>query len=116
MYLITYGQFNDVVRQENGRDVPGDIIAPPYELLSCPGPWQIAGLRLTSISLKQGCKIGNPILTFTATRDAFAIAAPGEAYIKMIVVGLAETYPCFAQAEMLTYLRGAALLLIRHNL
>jgi hypothetical protein len=34
MYLISYGQFNDVVRQENGRNVPGDIIVPPYEDLA----------------------------------------------------------------------------------
>lgn len=60
MYLITYGQFNDVVRQENGRDVPGDIIAPPYELLSCPGPWQIAGLRLYEHLLKTGMQDWKP--------------------------------------------------------
>jgi hypothetical protein len=29
MYLITYGQFNDVVRQENGLAIPGNIIVPP---------------------------------------------------------------------------------------
>jgi hypothetical protein len=34
MYLITYGQFNDVVRQENGRTVPGDVIVPPYDDLA----------------------------------------------------------------------------------
>ena len=34
MYLVTYGQFNDVVRQENGRNVLGSKIVPPFEALA----------------------------------------------------------------------------------
>lgn len=30
MYLISQGQFNDVVRQENGRKVPGATVVPDY--------------------------------------------------------------------------------------
>jgi hypothetical protein len=104
MYLISYGQFNDVIRQENGRDVPGDMIVPPYEHLSRGDQWKIAGVRLYGRLIKAGVQDEHPILTFTATRDDFAVGAPSEAYIKMIVSGLEETYPYLRKAEILDYL------------
>jgi hypothetical protein len=103
MYLITYGQFNDVVRQENGKKVPGNMIVPPYEDLACGDLWTIDG-GIYSRLMKTGTQDGHPILTFTATRDDFAIGAPSEAYIKMIVSGLEETYPCMCKSEILDYL------------
>lgn len=107
MYLITYGQFNDVVRQENGRRVPGDIIVPPYEELARADHWQIDGIRLYGRLLKTGMNGEQPILTFSATRGDFAIGAPSEAYVKMIVSGLQETYPSLRKSELLDYLGQA---------
>jgi hypothetical protein len=107
MYLITYGQFNDVVRQENGRSIPGDIIVPPYDDLAHANEWQIPRLRLYGRLMKIGTQDGHPILTFTATRDDFAIGAPSEAYIRMIAGGLLETYPCLYTAGILDYLAHA---------
>jgi hypothetical protein len=105
MYLISYGQFNDVVRQENGKAVPGNMIVPPYEYLSRGNHWEIAGVRLYGRLIKTGAKDEHPILTFTATRDDFVVGPPSEAYIKMIVSGLEETYPCMRKSEILDYLR-----------
>jgi hypothetical protein len=103
MYLITYGQFNDVVRQENGKKVPGNTIVPPYEDLARGVFWIIDG-GIYSRLMKIGTQNGHPVLTFTATRDDFAIGVPSEAYIKMIVSGLEETYPCMRKSEILDYL------------
>ena len=103
MHLITYGQFNDVVRQENGKKAPGNMIAPLYEDLARGDLWTIDG-GIYSRLLKIGTQDGYTILTFTATRDDFAIGAPSEAYIKMIVSGLEETYPCMRKSEIINYL------------
>src|SRR6185312_10705420 len=65
--------------------------------------WTIDG-GLYSRLMKTGTQDGHPILTFTATRDDFAIGAPSEAYVKMIVSGLEETYPCMRKSEILDYL------------
>ena len=65
--------------------------------------WTIDG-GIYSRLLKTGTQDGHPILTFTATSDDFAIGAPSEAYIKMIVSGLEETYPCMRKSEILDYL------------
>jgi hypothetical protein len=46
IYLITYGQFNDVVRQENGRNVPGPIVVPSFDALADGDYWQLDGFRL----------------------------------------------------------------------
>jgi hypothetical protein len=107
MYLITYGQFNDVVQQENGRRVPGESIVPAYEQLGQADEWQIAGVRLYGRLMKTGMEGNYPVLTFSATRNDFAIGAPSEAYIKVIVAGLEETYPCLRKSEILQYLATA---------
>lgn len=80
------------------------MIVPSYEQLSHGDHWQIAGLRLYGRLLKIGMQGEHPILTFTATRDDVAVAPPSEAYIKMIVSGLEETYPCMRKSEILNYL------------
>jgi hypothetical protein len=103
MYLITYEQFSDVVRQENGKKVPGNTIVPPYEDLAR-GDVGIIDAGIYSRLMKTGTQDGHPILTFTATREDFAIGAPSQAYIKMIVSGLEETYPCMRKSEILDYL------------
>lgn len=107
MYLITYGQFNDVVRQENAKRVPGEVIVPSYDELTGADHWLVAGIRLYGRLIKVGMQGEHPILTFSSTRDDFTIGAPSEAYIKMIVSGLEEAYPCLRKAEILDYLGQA---------
>jgi len=107
MYLITYGQFNDVVRQENDRKVPGDIIVPPYDELATATEWHIASVRLYGHLMKVGVEGGQPVLTFSATRNDFILGRPSEAYIRMIVSGLQDTYPAMCESEILEYLAQA---------
>jgi|SRR5579863_8147092 hypothetical protein len=107
MFLITYGQFNDVFRQENGKRMPGAVIVPPYEQLTRATEWQIEGVRLYGRMMKIGTQGEYPILTFSATRNDFVIGAPSEAYIQMIVAGLEETYPCMLKSAILEYLGHA---------
>jgi hypothetical protein len=103
MYLITYGQFNDVVRQENGKKVPGSIIVPPFDELARGREWPIPKVRLYGRLLKVGTEGEHPILTFSATRDEFTLGAPSEAYLKIIVFGLQETYPSLCESQILEY-------------
>ena len=107
MYLITYGQFNDAVRQENGRSVPGRVIVPPFEQLTDANEWIIEGIRLYGRLIKIGMQAEHPILTFSATRNDFVIGPPSEAYIRMIVAGLNESWPCLQRADILGYLSQA---------
>lgn len=104
MYLITYGQLNDVVRQENARRVPGEVVVPSYEEWAGADNWHISGVGFYCHLIKIGMQDEHPILTLTATRDDFAIGAPSEAYVKTIVAGLEETYPCLPKSEILDYL------------
>ncbi len=107
MFLMTYGQFNDVVRQENGRRVPGSIVVPPFEVLANAGRWEIADYRLYAGIIKIGTRHGHPILSLTAGHESHVVGAPSEAYVKTIVSGLKETYPCMRNSRILAYL-GAA--------
>lgn len=102
MYLISYGQFNAAVRQENSRNVPGDIIVPPYENLDGQDQWPVNGVRLYGRIIKTGTHDGHPILTLTG--DNPVVGQPSEAYIKTIVAGLEETYPCLRKSEIIDYL------------
>jgi hypothetical protein len=107
MYLITYGQFNDVVRQENGLAIPGNIIVPPFDELGGATEWQIDGVRLYGKLIKVGAEGEHPILTFSATRADFTLGAPSEAYIRMILSGLKETYPSMCESQIIDYLAQA---------
>jgi hypothetical protein len=104
MYLLSYDQFNDVVRQENGRDVPGNTVVPPFENLAHADHFNVAGFRLYGRFIKVGAQDGHLILTLTATKDNFAVGAPSEAYVKTIAAGLKETYPFMRKSEILDYL------------
>jgi hypothetical protein len=95
-----------VVRQENGRRVPGDIIVPRYDDLAVSTEWVIAGLRLYGRLMRIGMQDGLPILTFTATSDNFAVGPPSEAYIRMIAAGLRETHPSLDGAKIFDYFAG----------
>jgi hypothetical protein len=40
MYLVSYGQFNDVVCQENGKGITAKIIVPSFDALGHDKAWQ----------------------------------------------------------------------------
>jgi len=107
MYLITYEQLNDVVLQENARNATGSFILPPFEQLALESEWLLPNIRLYGRLRKIGCVDGTPVLTFTATNDGFKFGAPSEAYVKMIVAGLQETYPALTKAAIRDYLLRA---------
>ncbi len=107
IYLITYSQFNDVVRQENGRNVPGSIVVPSFDVLANGDQWEIDGFRLYGGVIKIGARHGLPILSLTAAHENHIVGAPSEAYVKTIVSGLEETYPCMRKAKILAYLHDA---------
>jgi len=107
IYLITYGQFNDVVRQENGRNVPGPIVVPSFETLADGDHWEVADFRLYGGVIKIGARRGHPILSLTAAHENHVVAAPSEAYVKTIISGLKETYLSMRKSKILAYLRGA---------
>jgi hypothetical protein len=106
MYLMTYGQFNDVVRQENSRSVPGAIVVPPFDALADADHWEIEGFRLYAGIIKIGARHGRPVLSLTAGHENHVVGAPSEAYVKTIVSGLKETYPCMRKSKILAYLSG----------
>jgi len=104
MFLISYAQFNDVVRQENARDVPGAIVVPPFDDLARGDRWPINGYRTYGLLLKIGVEDGHPVLTLTATQDDLDVAKPSEAYVKTIAAGLNETYLSMQKSEIVDYL------------
>src|SRR6267142_5012442 len=70
MYLMTYGQFNDVVRQENSRNVPGAIVVPPFDALADADHWEIEEFRLYAGIIKIGARHGHPILSHCRPRES----------------------------------------------
>lgn len=107
MYLITDDQFNDVVLQENERPVDGKRIIPPFEALCEQAESVLPDIRLYGRLLNVGERDAHPVLTFTATKSDLPIAPPSEAYLKLIVAGLEETYPCMKKGEIRDYLSVA---------
>jgi hypothetical protein len=107
MYLVTYGQFNDVVRQENGRNVLGSKIVPPFEALATADHWEIPDYKLYAGIIKIGVRHGHPILSLTAGHENHVVGVPSEAYVKTITSGLKETYPCMRNSKILAYLGGS---------
>lgn len=75
IYLMTYGQFNDVVRQENSRDVPGPVVVPSFEALAHADHWEIDGFRLYGGVIKIGARHGHPILSLTAAHENHEVGA-----------------------------------------
>ena len=107
MYLITYGQFNDVVRQENGRPIPDRVVVPSFDSLPDADHWEIEGYERYGGIIKIGARHGHPILSLTAAHENHIVGTPSEAYVKTIVSGLEETYLCMRKSKILAYLRGA---------
>lgn len=104
MYLISYEQLNDVVLQENGRDATGTSILPTLERITTEQRLVLPGIRLYGRLLYIGSRDSSPIITFTATRHDFTIGPPSEAYVRMIVRGLRETYPLMGDEQIAEYL------------
>ncbi len=107
MYLITDGQFNDVVLQENGKRVDGSRFVPPFEQLRKNGQWVLPGNPLYGGLLNIGSESGHPVLTFTTARTDLRPNAPSENYVKIIAAGIKETYPRMANREIAAYLLAA---------
>jgi hypothetical protein len=108
MYLITDEQFNDVVLQENGREVDGARLVPPAEQLYDAKEYVLPGLKTYGRLLLVGIADSYPILTFTATEShAPPIAPPSEPYVKVMARGLKETYPGMNDREIVEYLLRA---------
>jgi hypothetical protein len=107
MYLITDEQFNDVVLQENDREVDGVRFVPPFEELAGEDEFVLPGNRLYGHLLRIGQESGCPVITFTTTRYNLPIGAPSEAYLKIIVSGIKETYPTMTNSEITQYLSHA---------
>jgi hypothetical protein len=107
MYLITYGQFNDVVRQENGRKIPGRVVVPSFDSLLDADHWEIEGYDRYGGIIKIGTRHGHPILSLTAANENHIVGVPSEAYVKTIISGLEGTYLCMRKSKILAYLRAA---------
>jgi|SRR5579859_2783069 len=105
MYLISDDQFNDVVLQENGRSVDGTRFIPVFEQLKKGSEFILPGSGLYGKLVKVGQEVGYPIFTFTTYRD-LKIGAPSEAYLKIIIAGIKETYPAMTNQEICAYLMG----------
>lgn len=106
-YLITSGQFADVVAQEMYRE-PGDDLDLSSVLangMAALGPGRYETL------LRAGSLDGYPVLTFTAPWSAAEVApvAPSAAYLRMLATGLCDAHGwTVARAvEYLTELSGA---------
>jgi hypothetical protein len=83
-YLITFGQFSDVVAQEARRQVAGDLVA------TDDGGWR-APSRVYESIVRVGEQDGVPILSFTSAQSR-AAAPPSEAYLRTILRGLEQTF------------------------
>lgn len=83
-YLISFGQFSDVVAQEARRPVAHDL-EPTTD-----GAWRAASSVYESV-VRVGERDGVPILSFTSAR-AHEAAPPSAAYLRTILRGLTQTF------------------------
>jgi len=93
MYLISKGQFRDVVLQENGRRRMDAEVEMDFERTVREGRSEMPdGLNGTLLYL--GKEDDHPIFTFTASWDErhAPINRPGPKYLQVITRGLKETF------------------------
>jgi hypothetical protein len=104
-YLITEGQFADVVRQENG--LHADIVDFEQRLHVAKelGHARLLPMGFYTELLFCGERDGHPMLTFTASEDRTDIGRPSPAYLQMIASGLRECHS-MTTAQAVTYLIG----------
>lgn len=106
MYLITDGQFNDVVLQENAKTPDGNRYVPVFEQLVSQREVPLDGDPLYGKILNIGSEQGSPILTFTTGRH-LPLNEPSESYLKEIAAGVRETYPEMSDDDITEYLLQA---------
>jgi len=104
MYLITDEQFNDVVLQENDKEVDGTRFVPPFQQLTQESEFELPGKRLYGHVLRVGKESNWPVITFTTSRKDMPIGSPSMAYIKIIISGIKETYPAMTNTQICEYL------------
>jgi hypothetical protein len=104
-YLITQGQFVDVVRQENRRHE--DIADFEQRLHVAKGHGHARLLPEGSYAELVVCgeRNGHPMLTFTASEDRTDFGRPSAAYLQMITSGLRECHGV-TTAQAVAYLIG----------
>lgn len=104
-YLITQGQFVDVVRQENR--LHADIADFEHRLHEATehGHARLLPRGFYTELLFCGERNGHPMLTFTASDDRTDIGRPSAAYLQMIGSGLRECHG-LTTAQTVTYLIG----------
>jgi hypothetical protein len=107
MYLLTYDQFNDVVLQENDEAVDGRTFVPAFEQLTRENEFELPGNRLYGHLWRIATEGEWPVITFTTSRTNLRIGAPSEAYLKIIVSGLRETYSTMTTHQITEYLSNA---------
>jgi hypothetical protein len=83
-YLVTFGQFSDIVAQEARQQVSGDL-SPVGE-----GRWQALSTVYESV-MRVGEEDGVPILSFTSAQSRDP-AAPSASYLRTILRGLTQTF------------------------
>ncbi|WP_034487404.1 hypothetical protein, partial [Actinomadura oligospora] len=89
-YLLTSGQFGDVLAQEMRREVGADIDLTPAVTTGR----QTLGPGRYDTVLKVGEVAGHPMLTFTSPHGAAEadLNAPSAAYLAMLTAGLRESH------------------------
>jgi hypothetical protein len=98
-YLVTFGQFSDVVTQEARLRVSGDLVPCATE-----GVWEARSSVYESVA-RIGEHEGMPILSFTSARSHDP-APPSASYLRTILRGLAQTFG-WGPHESAEYLMGA---------
>lgn len=93
MYLITRGQFREVVLQENGHTRMDAEVGMDLEQTIREGRSEIVGGRYRTL-LHLGEEDGHPIFSFTASGDDDQppLNRPGPNYLKVVIRGLKETF------------------------
>ena len=103
-YLLTAGQFEDVVAQESGRDTTPIDLSP---LMA--GEPHITGDGWYDMLLPVGIRDGVPVVTFTCPQPLAerVSTAPGEAYVTVIVAGIVSGgYADLDERAIASYLLG----------
>ena len=106
MYLIADEQFNDVVLQENDKDVDGVRFVPSFDQLVKGQDFVVPNAGMYDHLCYVGKEGDYPIYTFTG-RDDLPIGAPSESYVKVIVSGIKKTYPHMKEPQICEYLSKA---------
>jgi len=100
-YLLSFGQFSDVVAQEARRPVGADLL---LGSTGSPGRWPAPSGVYESV-LHLDDLDGHPMLTITSLED-LEPAPPSAPYLRTILHGLAET-SAWSVAERVGYLLAA---------